>query len=99
MLAYSIVSNDDYIDEEELKGILDGEIFNKYNIRNFIDNDFFHWVKSDRNFRNLKKAFRLIAQEISTFDFNDIDEDVLKGVYQELIDLDTRHALGRILYA
>ncbi|MDE3183963.1 MAG: N-6 DNA methylase [Bacteroidota bacterium] len=94
MLAYSIVSNDDYIDEEELKGILDGEIFNKYNIRNFIDNDFFHWVKSDRNFRNLKKAFRLIAQEISTFDFNDIDEDVLKGVYQELIDLDTRHALG-----
>ncbi|HUZ60276.1 MAG TPA: AIPR family protein [Hanamia sp.] len=94
MLAYSIVSNDDYIDEDELKSILDGEIFNKYNIRNFIDNDFFHWVKGDRNFRNLKKAFRLIAQEISTFDFNDIDEDVLKGVYQELIDLDTRHALG-----
>lgn len=94
MLAYSIVSNDDYIDEDELKGILDGEIFNRYNIKNFIDNDFFHWVKSDRNFRNLKKAFRLIAQEISTFDFNEVDEDVLKGVYQELIDLDTRHALG-----
>lgn len=94
MLAYSIVSNDDYIDESELKGILDGEIFNRYNIKNFIDNDFFHWVKNDRNFRNLKKAFRLIAQEISTFDFNDIDEDVLKGVYQELIDLDTRHSLG-----
>jgi len=94
MLAYSIVSNDDYIDEDELKGILDGEIFNRYNIKNFIDNDFFHWVKSDRNFRNLKKAFRLIAQEVSTFDFNDIDEDVLKGVYQELIDLDTRHSLG-----
>jgi len=36
----------------------------------------------------------LIAQEISTFDFHDIDEDILKGVYQELIDLDTRHALG-----
>ena len=94
MLAYSIVSNDDYIDEEEMKGILDGEIFNRFNIRNFIDNDFFHWVKSDRNFRNIKKAFRLIAQEISTFDFNNIDEDVLKGVYQELIDLDTRHSLG-----
>jgi len=94
MLAYSIVSNDDYIDEDELKGILDGDIFNRFNIKNFVDNDFFHWVKSGRNFSNLKKAFRLIAQEISTFDFNDIDEDVLKGVYQELIDLDTRHALG-----
>jgi hypothetical protein len=94
MLAYSVVSNDDYIDEDELKGILDGDIFHKFNIRNFVDNDFFHWVKNDFNFRNLKKSFRLIAQEISTFDFTNVEEDVLKGVYQELIDLDTRHALG-----
>lgn len=94
MLAYAVVSNDDYIDDEELKGILEGTIFDKYNISNFVDNDFFHWVKSERNFRNLKKAFRLIAQEISTFDFHDVDEDILKGVYQELIDLDTRHSLG-----
>jgi hypothetical protein len=94
MLAYSVVSNDDYIDEDELKGILSGEIFDRYHIRNFVDNDFFHWVKSDMNFKNLKKPFRLIAQEISTFDFTKVEEDVLKGVYQELIDLDTRHALG-----
>jgi hypothetical protein len=94
MLAYSVVSNDDYIDDKELKAILDGSIFHKYNIRNFVDNDFYHWVVNDRNFKSLKKVFRLIAQEISSFDFNKVDEDVLKGVYQELIDLDTRHSLG-----
>ena len=94
ILAYTVVSNDEYIDEKELKGILDGSIFNRYNIRNFVDNDFFHWVKSERNFQNLKKVFRLIAQEISTFDFLSVEEDVMKGVYQELIDLDTKHALG-----
>jgi type I restriction-modification system DNA methylase subunit len=94
MLAYSIVSNDDYIDDDELKGILDGTIFHKYNIRNFVDNDFFHWVTSVRSFNNLKKVFRLIAQEISHFDYENVDEDVLKGVYQELIDIDTRHSLG-----
>lgn len=94
MLAYSVISNDDYIDDNELKAILDGTIFHKYNIRNFVDNDFYHWVVSDRNFKSLKKVFRLIAQEISSFDFNKVDEDVLKGVYQELIDLDTRHSLG-----
>lgn len=94
MLAYTVVSNDDYIDEKELRGILEGSIFHRYNIRNFVDNDFFHWVKSDKNFHNLKKVFRLLAQEISTFDFLNVEEDVLKGVYQELIDLDTRHALG-----
>ncbi|NUM31220.1 MAG: N-6 DNA methylase [Bacteroidetes bacterium] len=94
MLAYSVVSNDDYIEEDELKGIIIGSIFSKHNIQNFIDNDFFHWIGSERNFRGLKKVFRLIAQEISTYDFNKVDEDILKGVYQELIDLDTRHALG-----
>ncbi len=94
MLAYTIVSNDDYIDDEEMKGIIDGAIFLKYNIRNFVDNDFFYWVKNERSFPALKKVFRLLSQEISTFDFNDVEEDVLKGVYQDLIDLDTRHALG-----
>lgn len=94
MLAYTVVSNDDYIDEEEMRGIIDGSIFDKYNIRNFVDNDFFYWIKNERNFTNLKKVFRVIAQEISTFDFHDVEEDILKGVYQELIDLDTRHALG-----
>ncbi|MBK6731491.1 MAG: SAM-dependent DNA methyltransferase [Bacteroidetes bacterium] len=94
MLAYAVVSNDDYIEEDELKGIINGSIFNKYNIQNFIDNDFFHWIGNDINFRGLKKVFRVIAQEISSYDFNDVDEDILKGVYQELIDLDTRHALG-----
>ncbi|MBL1214687.1 MAG: N-6 DNA methylase [Ignavibacteriae bacterium] len=94
MLAYAVVSNDDFIDDTEMKSIIDGSIFHRYSIRNFVDDDFFHWVKNERDFKALKKVFRLIAQEISTFDFNDVDEDILKGVYQELIDLDTRHALG-----
>lgn len=94
VLAYEVLSNDDYIEDGEMKAILEGSIFHKYNIRNFVDNDFFHWVHSDRYFQPLKKVFRLVAQEISTFDFTHVDEDVLKGVYQELIDLDTRHALG-----
>ena len=94
MLAYEVVSNDDYIDDDETKRILDGTIFHQFNIRNFVDNDFFHWVQRDRNFPKLKKVFRLLAQEISTFDFENVDEDILKGVYQELIDLDTRHSLG-----
>lgn len=36
----------------------------------------------------------MIAQEVSSYDFNNVDEDIFKGLYQELIDLDTRHALG-----
>lgn len=94
VLAYEVLSNDDFIDDGEMKGILTGAIFQRYNIKNFVDNDFFHWVDKDRYFQPLRKTFRLIAQEIAHFDFTSVDDDVLKGVYQELIDLDTRHALG-----
>lgn len=94
LLAWSVVSNNAFITDEEMKGIIDGAIFQKFNIRNFVENDFFFWIKSDRSFHALKSVFRLISKEISSFDFRNVDEDVLKGVYQELIDLDTRHALG-----
>ena len=94
MLAYSVVSNDDFIDDDEMRKILDGSIFYTFNISNFIDNDFFYWVNGDLDYPNLKKVFRLITQEISSFDFTDVNEDILKGVYQELIDIDTRHSLG-----
>ncbi len=94
VLAYEVISNDDFIDDNEMRGILNGNIFHHYNIKNFIDNDFFHWVHGERYFAPLKKAFRNIAQELAFFDFINTDEDILKGVYQELIDLDTRHALG-----
>ncbi len=94
MLAYAAVSNDDYIDDDDLKGIISGGIFSRHNIQNFVENDFFHWINSERSFSGLKKVFRLVAQEISAYDFSEVDEDILKGVYQELIDIDTRHALG-----
>ena len=94
MLAYTVVSNDEYIDDSEVREIIKGSIFDRYNIYNFVENDFFHWIENDQSFTVLKKVFRLIAQELSSFDFHNVDEDILKGVYQELIDLDTRHALG-----
>jgi hypothetical protein len=94
MLAYAVLSNDDYIDDEEMQGIIDGSIFHSYSIQNFVENDFFYWVGKKSNFSALKKVFRIIAQEISSFDFENVDEDILKGVYQELIDLDTRQGLG-----
>ena len=94
ILAFQVLDKDEFIDDDKMLKILNGEVFQTKNIVNFVDNDFFHWVANERNFPKLKKVFRLIAQELSTFDFENVQEDILKGVYQELIDLDTRHKLG-----
>jgi hypothetical protein len=94
ILAYTILTGDEFIDDDELKGIIKGDIFEKHNVKNFIDRDFYYWVTRDDAFDALKPMFRSLAQKINAYDFKQLNEDVLKGVYQELIDLETRHALG-----
>ncbi|MDC7684520.1 N-6 DNA methylase [Asticcacaulis sp. BYS171W] len=94
ILAYEIITQDDHIDDAELKGIIRGSIFTTKNVVNFTDNDFFHWIGSDAAFVPLKRAYRALVAKIDGYDFKDVDEDILKGVYQELIDRDTRHHLG-----
>lgn len=94
MLAYEVISNDPYIEDDEIRGILDGSIFHKLNIENFVEHDFFAWIRVDDAHRELMPLFRSISQELSMFDFLDVDEDILKGVYQDLIDLDTKKSLG-----
>lgn len=94
MLAYEVLTGDDFIDEEEMKEILSGEAFKKKGIDNFTSEDFFRWTAQDANHNALKPLFRSIANGFSKFDFTNVKEDILKGVYQELVDEDTRHALG-----
>ena len=94
ILAYEVLTRDDRIDDEELRGILTGGIFDGLNVRGFIDRDFFAWVSHEPHLKALTPAFREVAAAVGRFDFTHVSEDVLKGVYQELIDLDTRHALG-----
>lgn len=94
MLAYCVLTDDDFIEDDEIRAIIDGSIFANHQISNFVEHDFFYWVVSDHSLGPLRSVFRRIAQELSAFDFSDTDEDILKGIYQELIDLDTRHALG-----
>ena len=94
LLAYEVLTRDDFIDDKELKGAIDGSIFKNLNVDNFVENDFYHWVEKDEHFHNIKKIFRKIAYQLGEYDFSHIGEDILKGVYQELIDIDTRHSLG-----
>jgi len=93
-IAYAVVTGRSVPDEATMRAVLNGEAFRSMNIERFVEDDFFHWVHADPHFNELKPMFREIARRIQEYEFSDVSEDILKGVYQELIDLDTRHALG-----
>ncbi|MCK6650300.1 MAG: N-6 DNA methylase, partial [Bacteroidia bacterium] len=93
-LAYSVITGQRYINDSDLRDIVNGEIFKKLNVNNFIEKDFYYWVGKEPHFPKLRPLFRHLVVQISDYDFSTTNEDILKGVYQELIDIDTKHALG-----
>lgn len=94
LIGYTVITRDMRINEDEMRKILTGEAFKKLYISNFVENDFFQWVAEDKHFKKLDYTFFKIADKINDYVFTEVKADILKGMYQGLIDLDTRHALG-----
>jgi hypothetical protein len=94
LLAYAVLRPQARPSDDELRSILTGDAFNALNVANFVEGDFFYWVTDPAVFQSIAPALRELYNQITEYDFTDVEEDILKGVYQELIDIDTRHALG-----
>ncbi|ACF13532.1 BseRI endonuclease, putative [Chloroherpeton thalassium ATCC 35110] len=94
LLAFTVISPQKLPDTNALQTVLNGKAFHEHNILRFVEDDFFHWIATDTHFSALKSMFRDITEKLADYDFSDVREDILKGVYQELIDIETRHALG-----
>nr|MDP2190231.1 N-6 DNA methylase [Rhodoferax sp.] len=94
LLAYAVLRPAARPSDDELRSILTGDAFNALNVANFVEGDFFYWVSDAAVFPRVAPALRELYNQITEYDFSDVEEDILKGVYQELIDIDTRHSLG-----
>lgn len=93
-IAYAVITKHPVPDDATVEGVLKGSLFEKLNVERFVEDDFFHWVGDKEYSKRLRPMFREINRQLQQYDFTHVREDILKGVYQELIDLETRHALG-----
>jgi type I restriction-modification system DNA methylase subunit len=71
--------------------LLDGAPFRDLGILNAVEADFFDWLLVDPGGDALVLR---IARQAQRFDLTAIDVDVLKGLYESLIDPAQRHDLG-----
>jgi len=79
---------------EEISSILNGEFFRGQRIANFLEEDFFSWIA--------REAAEAIGLDISKkllslllrYNLKELSEDVLKALYQQLVDPEARHDLG-----
>jgi hypothetical protein len=74
--------------------VLSGRYFHSKGLANLVDDDFFHWIRRPDAEKALAPAWERILSQLSEYDLSQLREDVLKGVYQQLIDPVDRHDLG-----
>ncbi|MHB8280117.1 MAG: N-6 DNA methylase [Candidatus Humimicrobiaceae bacterium] len=82
----------------DLFNVLKGDFFSEIGIINFLEEDFFSWVTNQDVFSNLEQTFLKISQQLDNYSIGKIitnyNIDLLKELYQQLVDPETRHDLG-----
>ncbi|MDW8319827.1 MAG: N-6 DNA methylase [Armatimonadota bacterium] len=77
--------------DAELEEILTGAVFHQMGLDNFVEDDFFTWMEAG----DIADLIHSIATRlVAAYDLSVVSEDLLKELYQELVDPQTRHDLG-----
>lgn len=81
-------------DERETQEIVQGTFFEKQQIMNFLEEDFFSWAARAPVAGVTQRIVCRLVNLLFTYQLRELSEDVLKELYQELVDPKDRHDLG-----
>lgn len=79
------------LSDDEPKRVLSGAAFEAAGVFGAAESDFFDWVVADSEGEDL---VRRILAHVRRFRLNQVESDVLKILYESLIDREERHGLG-----
>ncbi len=91
VVAKTIAARVLHIATDDAAAILSGRALDQEGIHGAVESDFFDWLLHDARGELL---VRQIARQASRFRLRDAETDVLKGLYESLIDPAQRHDLG-----
>lgn len=77
--------------------MISGERFHELGIRGVVEPDFFDWVTASIQQKKREAGKQLIVdigKRVNQFDWRKVDHDVLKSLYESVIDQKTRHEMG-----
>lgn len=91
LLAHEVMGLSIDVAEGDIRALLEGRSFEMAGLHGVVEADFFDWpavVPAGT------PMIRSIARRLSRFDWDQVDHDVLKVLYESVIDTETRHQLG-----
>ena len=91
LLAHAVVGIAVDTPGVDVRALLEGQQFNLAGLHGVVEADFFDWPAVSLDGIPLVRA---IARRIGRFDWTKVEHDVLKALYESVIDSDTRRKLG-----
>lgn len=91
LIAHSVAGVEIDVPGSDVRGLLEGRQFTDAGIRGVVEADFFDWPALLPRGELLVRA---IARRLNGFDWSKVEHDVLKVIYESVIDAATRHELG-----
>jgi hypothetical protein len=79
---------------DEASGILDGTAFERLGVHNLAEEDFFAWGTEEPIRDDTLRLIMALSRHLGIYSTSRIDEDLLKNLYETLVDPDDRHDLG-----
>jgi type I restriction-modification system DNA methylase subunit len=73
---------------------LSGQYFQNFGIENLFEEDFFVWILHQKVVDQILDITYVLVQEICKYDVAQIDEDLFKEIYQEIVRKSERHRIG-----
>ena len=74
--------------------VVNGEAFHQHGVSNIGENDFFSWALMDGIRKESLDLLYGLSIELQVYDLSAVRQDLLKQLYQNLVDPETRHDLG-----
>lgn len=94
LMAYMFYSGAALPSSDEVEKVISGEVFREWGIYGFLEEDFFSWILKETVKDHGLKFIMDLLRGLKRYDLTKLEEDVLKGLYQELVDPKERHDLG-----
>ena len=91
---WRLIGSESLPDDDEIVRMLEGHLFKDHGIENYIDEDFFSWVARSNAQDIGINIIHWLFSLLQNFNIRELSEDILKSLYQELVDPETRHDLG-----
>ncbi|MGO8703444.1 MAG: N-6 DNA methylase [Candidatus Brocadiia bacterium] len=81
--------------EADILSVLEGSWFrDQLSIENFLEEDFFSWLARKEARATALEVSQMLLALLRNYNLREISEDVLKSLYEGLVDPTTRHDLG-----